>query len=91
MMVFAIILPMTITQITDVEKLAKENEELRQFLLERDQKINYLEEQLTWLKRQIFGKRSEKIISDLSSEQLQFDGFVPPRLERHPNAVSPCP
>ena len=42
MIVFAIILPMTIAQITDVEKLAKENEELNQFLLERDQKINYL-------------------------------------------------
>ena len=65
MIVFAIILPMTIAQITDVEKLAKENEELRHFLLERAQKINYLEEQLAWLKRQIFGKRSEKIVSDL--------------------------
>lgn len=41
----------------------------------RDQKILHLEEQLEWLKRQIFGKKSERIISDLNSEQLTFDGF----------------
>ena len=61
-----------------LKKLEKENKEQCQVIAELNQKINYLEEQLTWLKRQIFGKRSEKIVSDLSSEQLQFDGFVPP-------------
>ena len=34
-----------------------------------------LEEQLAWFKRQIFGKRSERIASDLNSQQLLFEGF----------------
>jgi len=60
---------MTTAQTSDTEKLIKENEELRHT-------VAYLKEQLAWLKRQIFGKRSERIISDLNSEQLQFDDFV---------------
>lgn len=39
------------------------------------QKNQYLEEQLAWFKRQIFGKRSERVVSDLNSNQLEFDGF----------------
>jgi hypothetical protein len=37
--------------------------------------INNLKEQLIWLKKQIFGKKSEKIISDLNNDQLVFEGF----------------
>lgn len=37
----------------------------------------YLKEQLSWLQKQLFGKKSEKIISDLNQEQLFFDGFEP--------------
>lgn len=37
--------------------------------------IQKLEEQLAWLKRQIFGKRSERVVKDLNSEQLIFEGF----------------
>jgi len=51
----------------------------RAFLLKeittRDEKIIHLEEQLAWFKRQIFGKRSERIVSDLNSQQLKFEGF----------------
>lgn len=47
------------------------SEELRK----RDEKIVYLEEQLAWLKRQIFGQRSEKIIQDCNEQQLEFPGF----------------
>ena len=61
----------------------------REFLLEsiaaRDEKIirldqenSYLKEQLAWFKRQIFGKRSERNVSDLNSQQLLFDGFESP-------------
>lgn len=49
-------------------------ESLQVQLAERDAKITYLEEQLAWLKRQIFGKKSERIV-DTNSEQLKFDGF----------------
>lgn len=37
------------------------------------EKIKYLEEQLAWFQKQIFGKRSEKIID--SQEQLLLSGF----------------
>jgi len=49
-------------------------EELHNEIAQRDQKIIYLEEQLAWLKRQIFGKKSERVI-DTNQEQLKFDGF----------------
>jgi transposase len=32
-------------------------------------------EQLAWLLRQLFGKKSEKVVSDVSDEQLTFEGF----------------
>lgn len=37
--------------------------------------IRVLKEQLDWFKRQIFGKRSERTISNLNSQQLMFEGF----------------
>lgn len=48
---------------------------LNKELAERDEKINYLEEQLAWFKRQIFGKRSERMASNLNGQQLSFEGF----------------
>ena len=44
-------------------------------IIHLDQKVQYLEEQLAWFKRQIFGKRSERIVNDLNSQQLMFEGF----------------
>lgn len=51
----------------------------------RDEKITrlnqenlYLKEQLAWFKRQIFGKRSERVVSNLNSQQLLFEGFESP-------------
>src|ERR1700722_3989288 len=38
-------------------------------------KIQELEEQLAWFKRQIFGERSERVVSNLNAEQLVFEGF----------------
>lgn len=40
-----------------------------------DNKVLHLEEQLAWFKRQIFGKRSERVVSNLNNQQLEFDGF----------------
>lgn len=39
-----------------------------------ENEITYLKEQLEWLKRNLFGKRSEKIIPP-DENQLEFDGF----------------
>lgn len=59
---------MTTAELLDPEKLQNENAELRQNII-------YLEEQLAWFKRQIFGKKSERITSDLNSQQIEFAGF----------------
>src|SRR3990172_1391722 len=66
---------MTVAQISSVEQLQSEVHLLESKLTERDQKIIYLEEQLAWLKRQIFGKKSERIVSGLDSRQLELEGF----------------
>jgi transposase len=39
------------------------------------EEIQFLKEQLEWFKRQIFGKRSERVASDLNTKQLSFEGF----------------
>ena len=59
---------MTAAQICDLESLKKQNAELQHTVI-------YLTEQLDWFKRQIFGKKSERIVSDLNTKQLQFEGF----------------
>jgi len=51
-----------------VVKLIKEN-----FLLRESN--SYLEEQNAWLKRQIFGQHSEKVVKSLNESQLVLDGF----------------
>ena len=66
---------MTAAQIVDPDNLQKENTELRCELEQSNQKIIYLEEQLAWFKRQIFGKRSEKVFSNLNEQQLELAGF----------------
>ena len=50
------------------ENLVIENTQLRN-------EVKYLKEQLAWFQRQIFGKRSEKTISNLNESQLEFEGF----------------
>lgn len=59
------------------------NEELRK----RDEEISVLKEQLNWLKRQIFGKRSERVVNTINEEQLLFEGFenipLPEEKKRH--------
>jgi transposase len=59
---------MTTAQVLDPEKLQNEITELRC-------EVIYLKEQLDWFKRQIFGKKSERIASDLNNEQMQLEGF----------------
>lgn len=85
---------MIITENAPVEQLWSRISELesqlqisQNQLTERDQKITtltnengYLEEQLAWFKRQLFGKRSERITSNLNEKQLTFEGFEIPKL-----------
>lgn len=54
-------------------------EERHQKIVEKDATISCLEEQLSWFKRQLFGKKSEKIVSNLSNNQLFFEGFDGPQ------------
>ena len=50
------------------EQLLEENALLRK-------EITLLKEQLEWFRRQIFGKRSEKIVGNPDEKQLSFEGF----------------
>ena len=59
---------MNMAQTITFEELEKVNQKLHN-------KIVYLEEQPEWFKRQIFGKRSEKVVSDLNNPQMLIEGF----------------
>jgi len=55
---------------------------LREALAERDERIvtqggriMQLEDQLAWFKRQIFGKKSERVVKDVDSQQLWLEGL----------------
>jgi transposase len=67
-------------QETSIEVLQNENQLLRnEIVILKEQlgnEIGFLKEQLEWFKRQIFGKKSERIVSDINQEQIQFDGFT---------------
>ncbi len=45
----------------------------------KEQEVTILSEQLAWFKRQIFGKRSERVASNLNSQQLILEGFETPQ------------
>lgn len=61
-----------LTEITSRdEKIVKMDNKIQ----ERDSEIEELKEQLAWFKRQVFGKRSERIVADLNAQQLVFEGF----------------
>lgn len=62
------------------ENISSEELKKEVFLLQNtnsslQNEISYLKEQLSWFQKQIFGKKSEKEISDLNQEQLMFEGF----------------
>ena len=73
-MPFWYILGMIATTLTH-EELQTENKLLKEKDLARDREIKYLNEQIEWFKRQLFGKKSEKIVDLKNEEQLYFDGF----------------
>lgn len=65
-----------------IDQLQLENTQLKETIVSLNQALASITEQLDWLKRQIFGKRSEKIICE--STQLFFDGFVLPTTDDKP-------
>jgi transposase len=73
---------MTTAQISELNHLQNELlfwknkvQESSRKVVEKDATISCLEEQLDWFRRQLFGKKSEKIVSNLNDSQLCFDGF----------------
>lgn len=59
---------MNATQTTPYEQRESEVKALRE-------ENAFLKEQIEWFKRQIFGKRSERVVSDVNSHQLLLEGF----------------
>lgn len=70
------------SELTDRESLLQEITVRDKKIIQLDQENQPLKEQLDWFKRQIFGKRSERIVSDLNAEQLTFEGFEYPTSEK---------
>jgi transposase len=78
-------------------KLQAELRKRDEKIIHLDQENHHLREQLDWFKRQIFGKRSERVVNDLNGQQLSFEGFenllkpeeekrtVPAHTRRKPN------
>ena len=86
---------MTTTEIHPSDQLRIEIAILQAKLLERDEKVvhlshenDHLKEQLAWFKRQIFGKRSERIVADLNHDQLTFEGFENPLAPKEEKTVA---
>jgi len=61
------------------QKITSLQEQHQTQIVMRDKKIKELEEQLDWFKRQIFGQKSERLVSDLNNAQMKFEGFDVPQ------------
>jgi transposase len=59
------------------KSLQEENITLKKEISFLRESNHYLEEQLAWLKRQIFGQRSEKTVKTVDQSQLFLEGFEP--------------
>lgn len=70
----------TLEQHSTFESLKKENADLQS-------QVHYLNEQLEWFKKQIFGKRSEKMVSS-NPQELFLDLELPLALEKPKKEVS---
>ena len=74
---------MKTTEITSREVLQTENESLQRTVTSQAEELTDLREQLAWFQRQVFGKRSERVIGCLDTKQLMFEGFD--TLDKTPN------
>jgi transposase len=73
---------MTVTEKPSLKQLWAENAILQIKLNDSNAKVihlseenHHLKEQLAWFKRQIFGKRSERVVGHLNQQQLMLEGF----------------
>jgi len=62
----------------EIAFLKKENAYFKEQNAYFKEQIDQLKEQLSWFQRQIFGKKSEKIVKDVDERQLYFEGFDVP-------------
>lgn len=71
------------------QALLSENRQLKaeNFILKN--KALEQEAHLNWLKRQLFGKRSEKLIEDKDIKQLRFEGFEVEKTKEKPSDIKP--
>jgi len=69
---------MAITERSSLEQLWTENAILQAKVVSLSEENGHLKEQLAWFKRQIFGKRSERVVSQLNQQQLVLEGFENP-------------
>lgn len=66
-----------------LEQYINETNQLQNTVESQSKEIAYLNEQLEWFKKQIFGSKAEKFVDRKNDEQLYFEGFdqlvpVPP-------------
>ncbi len=65
---------MSTSQVTTPEELTDQNSTLTKQVLLLQGQVTELQEQLRWFQRQMFGKRSERVVKDLA-EDTYFPGF----------------
>lgn len=64
-----------ITATIPLEQHQEETSKWKDTVESLQNKVDYLEEQLEWFKKQIFGHKSEKVIESKTEVQLCFEGF----------------
>ena len=62
-----------------LQDMIAENAKQKSMIEEFRNEIAHLKEQLTWMTRQLFGQRSEKLVDGLNENQLLLPGFQPPK------------
>lgn len=58
-----------------LEQYLKETQEWEKTKDTLNDKISYLEEQIEWFKKQIFGQKAEKFVDTKNADQICFEGF----------------
>ena len=83
---------------TDLNTPENETENLRSQLAKAElenarisAEYTRVKEQLEWLLRQVFGKKSERVVSDLNETQLEFEGFFVEPVAPSEDAPNPLP
>jgi transposase len=56
-------------------------------LFQKELEIAHLKKQIEWFRNYLFGKKSERIISDVHEEQLTFEGFEVEKLQEETKTV----